>query len=104
MTIPHFFEQIRRRGFRQEKRKERKFVYTTYEYFKTLITEEKKAVALVSKGNKLIMRAVPGTRLFVPETIYNQSRIKFFKNATFEAKHNVRLILGFDFTSTKFNL
>ena len=41
--IPHYFEQIRRRGFKQEKRKERKLVYTTYEYFKTLTTEEKRS-------------------------------------------------------------
>ena len=29
--IPHYFEQIKRRGFKQEKRKERKIVYATYE-------------------------------------------------------------------------
>ena len=39
---PHYFEQIRRTGFKQEKLKERKLVYTTYEYFKTLTTEEKR--------------------------------------------------------------
>ena len=66
---PHYFEQIRRTGFKQEKLKKKKLVYTTYEYFKTLTIEEKKAVALVAKGNKLMMRAVPGARLFVPETI-----------------------------------
>ena len=44
---PHYFEQIRRRGFKQEKLKEKKLVYTTYEYFTTLTTEEKEAVALV---------------------------------------------------------
>ena len=65
--IPHYFEQIRRRGFK----KERKLVYTTYEYFKTLTAEEEKAVALVVKGNKLMVRAVPGARFFVPQTIYN---------------------------------
>ena len=54
-------------------------------------------VALVAKGNKLMMRAVPGARFFVPETIYNKRRINFLKNATFVAKYNVRLILGFDF-------
>ena len=69
--IPHYFEQIRRRGFKKEKHKERKLVYTTYEYFKTLTAEEEKAVALVVKGNKLMVRAVPGARFFVPETIYN---------------------------------
>ena len=69
--IPHYFEQIRRRGFKQEKRKERKLVYTTSEYFKTLTPEEKKAVALVAKGNKLTIRAVPGTRFFASEIIYN---------------------------------
>ena len=95
--ILHYFEQIKRRGFKQEKLKERKLVYTTYEYFKTLTTEEKKAVALVAKGNKLMMRSAPGARFFVPETIYNQRRINFLKNATFVAKYNVRLILGFDF-------
>ena len=95
--IPHYSEQIRRSGFKREKRKERKLVYTTYEYFKTLTTEEKKAVALVAKGNKLMMRAVPGARFFVLEAIYNKKRIKFFKNATFVAKHDVRLFLGFDF-------
>ena len=95
--IPHHFEQIRRRGFKQEKRKERKLVYTTYEYFVTLTTEKKKAMALVAKGNKLVMRAVPGTRFFVPETLYNQRRINIFKNATFVGKHYVRLILAFDF-------
>ena len=54
-------------------------------------------MALVVKGNKLMMRAVPGARFFVPETIYNQKRINFFKNVTFVAKYDVRLILGFDF-------
>ena len=44
-----------------------------------------------------MMKAVPGARLFVPETIYNQRRRNFLKNATFVAKHEVRLILGFDF-------
>ena len=39
---PHYFEQIRRRGFKKEKLKERKLVYTTYEYFKTLTLEEKR--------------------------------------------------------------
>ena len=52
---------------------------------------------LVAKGNKLMMRAVPGARFFVPETIYNQRRTNFFKNAPFVAKYYVRLILGFDF-------
>ena len=66
-------------------------------YYKTLTTEEKKALALVAKGNKLMMRAVPGARFFVPETIYNQKRINFLKNVTFVAKYDVRLILGFDF-------
>ena len=69
--IPHYFEQIRRRGFKKEKHKERKLVYTTYEYFKTLTAEEEKTVALVVKGNKLMVRAVPGARFFVPQTIYN---------------------------------
>ena len=95
--IPHYFEQIRRRGFKQEKRKERKLVYTTCEYFKTLTPEEKKAVALVAKGNKLTIRAVPGARFFVPETIYNERRTIFFKNTTFAAKYDVRLVLGLDF-------
>ena len=76
---------------------EKKFVYSTYKYFKTLTTEEKKAVALVAKGNKLIVRTVLGARFFVPETIYNQRRINFLRNATFVAKYNVRLILDFDF-------
>ena len=40
--IPYYFEQIRRRGFKEEKHKERNLVYTTYEYFKTLTPEEKK--------------------------------------------------------------
>ena len=66
-------------------------------YYKTQTTEEKKALALVPKGHKLMMRAVPGARFFVPETIYNQKRINFLKNATFVAKYDVRLILGFDF-------
>ena len=95
--IPHYFEQIKRRDFKQEKRKERKLVYTTYEYFKTLTTEQKRAVTLVAKGNKLVMRVVPGARFFVSQTIYNQRRINFLKNSTFVAKHDVRLILGFDF-------
>ena len=44
-----------------------------------------------------MMRAIPGARFFVPETIYNHKRINFLKNATFVAKHDERLILGFDF-------
>ena len=55
------------------------------------------AVALVAKGNKLIMTAVPGARFFVSETIYDQRRKNFLKNATFAAKYDVRLIHGFDF-------
>ena len=58
--ILHYFEQIRRRGFKQEKCKERKLVYTTSEYFKTFRPEEEKAVALVTKGNKVTIRAAPG--------------------------------------------
>ena len=75
--IPHYFEQIRRRGFKQEKHKERKLVYTTSEYFKTLTPEEKKAVALVAKGNNLTIGGVPGARFFLPETIYNERRANF---------------------------
>ena len=44
-----------------------------------------------------MVKAVPGSRFFVPETVYNQRRTNFLKNATFVAKHDVRLILGFDF-------
>ena len=94
---PPYFKQIRRRGFKQEKRKERKLFYTTYEYFKTLTTEKRKAVALVAKGNKLIMRVVPGAIYFVPEGIYNERRRNVLKNATSVAKYDVRLILGLDF-------
>ena len=54
-------------------------------------------MALVAKGNKLTIRAVPGARLFVAETICNERRINFLKNATFVEKHNARLVLGFDF-------
>ena len=52
---------------------------------------------MVAKVNKLTIRAVPGTRFFVPEKIYNEKRQNFFKNATFVAKYDVGLILGFDF-------
>ena len=52
---------------------------------------------MVAKGNKVIVRTVLGARFFVPETIYNQRRINFLRNATFVAKYNVRLILDFDF-------
>ena len=95
--IPYYFEQIRRRGFNQETRKERKLVYTTSKYFKILLPEEEKAVALVAKANKLTIRAVPGTIFFVPEKIYNERRQFFLKNGTFVPKHNLRLILGLDF-------
>ena len=54
-------------------------------------------MALVAKGNKLMMRVVPGATFFVPGTIYNQRTINFLKNGAFVAKHNVKLILGFDF-------
>ena len=94
---PHYFEQIRRRGFQQEKHKERKLVYKTSEYFKTLTPEEKKAVALVAKGNKLTIGAVSGTTFFVPETIYNERKTNFLKNTTFVAKYDVRLVLDLDF-------
>ena len=40
---------------------------------------------------------VLSTRFFVPETIYNEGRIKFLKNVTVVAKYNERLIVGFDF-------
>ena len=81
---------MKRKGFKQEKSKERKLVYTTYEYFKTLTIEEKETVALVAKGNKLMIRVVPGTRFFVPETIYNQRRINFLKTATLVGKYDVK--------------
>ena len=45
---PYYSEQIRRRGFKQEMRKERKLVFTTHEYFKTL-TPEKKGCGSCSK-------------------------------------------------------
>ena len=95
--IPYYFEQIRRRDFKREKRKDIKLVYTTSEYFKTLTQEEKKAVGLVVKGNKLTRRAVPGNRFFVSEKIYNERRQNVLKNAAFVEKCNVRLILDFDF-------
>ena len=94
--IPCYSEQIRRRDFKQEKRKKRKLNYTTSTYFKTLTPEEKKSVALVAKGKKLTIRAFPGASFFAPETIYNERRIYFWKNATFVAKYDVRLVLGFD--------
>ena len=75
--IPYYFEQIRRRGFKQENYKERKLVYTTSKYFKTLTPEEKKAVALVAKDNRLTIRVVPGIRFFVPKRIYNERRKNF---------------------------
>ena len=59
-------------------------------------------MALVAKGNKLMMRVVPRARFFVPGTIYNQRKINFLKNATFVAKYDVRLILGFDFEENQF--
>ena len=64
---PYYFEQISRRGFKEEKRKEGNFVYSTYEYFKTLTTKERRTMVLVAKDNKLMMRTVPGARFFVPE-------------------------------------
>ena len=84
--IPYYFEQIRKRGFKQEKHKERKLVYATHEYFKTLTPEEKKTVALLVKGNRLTIRAVPGTRFFVLEAIYNERRQNFLKKPTFVTK------------------
>ena len=64
---PYYFEQIRKQGFNKETHKERKLVYTTSEYFKTLTPEEKKAVALFAKDDRLTIRAVPDTRFFVPK-------------------------------------
>ena len=46
-------------------------------------------MALVAKGNKLRIMAVPGARFFVPERIYNEKRIQFLKTATFVAKYDV---------------
>ena len=54
-------------------------------------------MALVAKGNRLTIRAVPGTIFFAPETKQNERRQNFLKNVTFVAKYKVRLILGFDF-------
>ena len=59
--------------------------------------EEKKVVALVAKGNRLTIRAIPATKLFVPETRYNKKSHNYFKNATFIAKYDVILILFFGF-------
>ena len=55
------------------------------------------AVTVVAKGNRLTIKAVPDTRFFVPEKIYNKIRQNFFKSATFVVKYNVRLILAFHF-------
>ena len=60
-------------------------------------------MALVAKGNKLTIRAVPGTSFLVPETICNGSRTNFKKNVTFVAKYDVRLVLALDFNK-KINL
>ena len=54
-------------------------------------------MALVAKSNKLMIREVPRARFFVPETIYNERKINFIKNATIVAKYNLSPILGFDF-------
>ena len=54
-------------------------------------------MALVAKGNKLIIRAVPGNRFFVPETIYHEKRTNFLKNVTLVAKYDIMLVLGLDF-------
>ena len=54
-------------------------------------------MALVTKSNRLTIKAVPGTRYFVPGKICNKRRQNFFKNATFAVRYDVRLILGFDF-------
>ena len=40
--VPYYFEQIRRRSFNRETRKDRKLVYTASEYFKTLTPDKKK--------------------------------------------------------------
>ena len=64
---PYYFELIRRRGFKQETSRDRKLGYTKPEYFKTQRPEQKKVVALFAKSNKLTIRVVPGTRVFVPE-------------------------------------
>ena len=63
--IPYYFEQIQRRGFKQENCIEQKLVYTTSEYFKTLTPEEKMAMVLVAKCNRQTIRAVLGSRFFV---------------------------------------
>ena len=75
--IPFYFEEIRGRDLKQEKRKERKYVYTIHKYFKTLTPGEKKTVTSLAKGNRLTIRLIPGTRSFVPETIYNERRNYF---------------------------
>ena len=95
--IACYLEQIRRRSFNQETRKDRKLVYTASEYFKTLTPEEKMTVTLVAEGNRLTIKAVLSTRFFVPEKIYNKIRQNVLKNATFVAKYDVRLFLGFHF-------
>ena len=77
--IPYYFEQIRRSGFKQEKCKEGKLVYTTHEYFKTLTPEEKKVVALVTKGNRLTIRAVQGTRFFLQKQYIMKEGKNFLK-------------------------
>ena len=75
---PYYFEQIRKQGFNKETHKERKLVYTTSEYFKTLTPEEKHQIFRTKKK-------------------YNERRQNFLRNATFVAKYDVRLILDFDF-------
>ena len=68
-----------------------------FQGLKNTNTRRKKAVALVAKGNRLIIRVVPGTNFFVPETIYNETKQSFLKNATFVTKYDARLIFGFNF-------
>ena len=65
---PHYFEQIRRRGFKQESLRKENLFTQHMNTLKHYQQQKIKAVGLVPKGNKLMMRAVPGARFFVPET------------------------------------
>ena len=54
----------------------------------------KKAVAIITRANKIYLRAVPGATFFVSEPLYNKRNSKFLSNLQFAGKVNARSTLN----------
>ena len=57
-----YFEQIRIRGFNFEAQNDKKLVYRTFGFIKSLTKEKKIAIVIVSNATHVTLGKVPGAR------------------------------------------